>query len=269
MNSAGLVATLHRYPVKSMMGEELEAAEVTRMGLFGDRVYALCDTETGKVVSAKNPLKWPDLFFYRAVYTDPPEAGSALPSVRVTLPDGTSAVSSNADFASKLSATLRRSVRLLAAPPLKPQLEEYWPDMEELSNRDVVTDENIPEGTFFDSSPLHIVTTATLRELHQINPESRFESRRFRPNLLIDSGNQKGFVENDWIGKTIAIGADTRIQVTGPCPRCVMTTLAQGDLPKDPAILKTAARHNAARVGVYATIAKMGRIHVGDTVTII
>jgi uncharacterized protein len=268
MSSAGLLASLHRYPVKSMMGEQLESAQLTRIGLFGDRAYALRDTETGKVVSAKNPLKWPNLFGYSAVYVDAPAAGSAVGPVRVTLPGGDCAVSSSPDFAAKLSTTLGRSVTLVAAPPQNPQLEEYWPDMEELPNRNVVTEESIPEGTFFDLGPLHVLTTATLDELRALNPESRFEPRRFRPNLIVDTGDKKGFVENDWIGKTLAIGADVRILVTGPCPRCVMTTLAQGDLPKDPGILKTAARYNEARVGVYASVVQAGAIQVGDTVTL-
>ena len=88
MASAGLLASLHRYPVKSMMGEGLNAAHVTEKGIFGDRSYALFDMETGKVVSAKNPKKWPDLFSYRAAYTSPPEGGADVPPVRITLPDG-------------------------------------------------------------------------------------------------------------------------------------------------------------------------------------
>jgi len=196
--SLGSLASLHRYPVKSMMGEALNAAEITPRGLFGDRSYALCDTETGKVVSAKNPRKWPNLFSYHAAYTTPPAARSAVPPVRVTLPDGGFAVSSSPDFAPTLSATLGRAVTLLATPPPQAQLEEYWPDMEELANRDVVTDESMPEGTFFDLAILHVLTTGTLDRLRQLNPRGRFEPRRFRPNLIIDPGGQDGFVENDW-----------------------------------------------------------------------
>jgi uncharacterized protein len=265
----GSLASLHRYPVKSMMGEALNAAEVTPRGLFGDRSYALRDAETGKVVSAKNPRKWPNLFSYHAAYTTPPAAGSAVPSVRVTLPDGGFAVSSSPDFAPALSATLGRPVTLLATPPPQAQIEEYWPDMEELANRDVVTEESMPEGTFFDLAILHVLTTGTLDRLRELSPHSRFEPRRFRPNLIIDTGGQEGFVENDWVGKTIAIGPEVRIEVTGPCPRCVMTTLAQADLPKDPGILKTAAQHNEARVGVYASVVRTGTIRIGDTLSVV
>ena len=141
-----------------------------------------------------------------------------MPPVRVTLPDGGFAVSSSPDFAPTLSAALGRSVTLLATPPQYAQLEEYWPDREELASPDVVTDEAMPEGTFFDLAILHVLTTGTLDRLRELNPRSRFEPRRFRPNLIIDTGGQEGFVENDWIGKTIAIGPEVQIQVTGPVP---------------------------------------------------
>jgi uncharacterized protein YcbX len=264
----GSLASLHRYPVKSMMGEGLNAANVTLRGLFGDRSYALRDTETGKVVSAKNPRKWSNLFSYRATYTNPPADGSDLPPVRVTLPDGSFAVSSMPDFAPTLSAKLGRPVSLLTTPPPDAQLEEYWPDMKELANRDVVTDEGMPPGTFFDLAFLHVLTTGTLDRLRELNPRSRFEPCRFRPNLIIDTGDRKGFVENDWIDQVIAIGPEVRIHVTGPCPRCVMTTLSQADLPKDPGILKTAAQHNEVRVGIYASVVQTGTIRIGDTLTV-
>jgi hypothetical protein len=141
--------------------------------------------------------------------------------------------------------------------------------MEELSNRDVVTDESMPAGTFFDLGILHVLTTSTLDRLRELNPQSRFEPRRFRPNLIIDTGDQKGFVENDWIEKVISIGAEVRIRITRPCFRCVMTTLAQSDLPKDPAVLKTIAKHNEVRVGAYASVVQTGTIRVGDTLTLV
>jgi uncharacterized protein YcbX len=265
--SLGVLASLHRYPVKSMMGEALRAAQVTERGLLGDRAYALCDAETGKLASAKNPRKWPNLFRYHAAYDIPPAEGAALPPVRVTFPDGAFALSSSPDFAPALSAALGRSVTLLTSPPQHAQLEEYWPDMEELANRDVVTDESLPPGIFFDSAPIHLLTTGTLNRLQELNPRSRFETPRFRPNFLIDTGDRRDFVENDWINKVIAIGPEVRIRVTRPCPRCVMATLAQGDLPQDLEILKTAILHNKKRVGAYASVVQPGTIRVGDTIT--
>ncbi len=267
--TVGSIASLHRYPVKSMMGEELNEAYLNQRGLFGDRAYALYDAETGKVVSAKNPRKWPDMFRHRAAYIAPPTAGTEMPPVRVTLPDGTTALSSSPHFAPALSAKLGRPVELLATPPQEPRLEEFWPDRESLGSGNVVTDEAMPAGTFYDLAVLHLLTTATLDSLREANSHSRFEPRRFRPNVIVDTGVQKGFLENDWIGKQIAIGAEVLIHITGPCPRCVMTTLAQGDLPKDPDVLKTAAQKNDGHVGAYASIVQPGTIRVGDRLTLI
>jgi uncharacterized protein YcbX len=114
----GGVVSLWRYPVKSMMGEELNASDLTDRGLLGDRSLALVDTETGKVVSAKNPRKWATMFDFRAVFTTPPVLGSPLPPVRVTLPDGVSVTSDDARFAELLTGALGRPVTLaIAAPP--------------------------------------------------------------------------------------------------------------------------------------------------------
>ncbi len=116
---------------------------------------------------------------------------------------------------------------------------------------------------------VHLLTTGTLNRLGELEPRSRFEPRRFRPNLVVDTGPQEGFVENQWIGKSLAIGPEVRIEITGPCPRCVMTTLAQGDLPKDPAILKSVARHNQGHVGVYGSVLHAGTVRVGDAVRVV
>lgn len=100
--------------------------------------------------------------------------------------------------------------------------------------------------------------------------EGRFEVRRFRPNLVVASPHgEPRFVENEWIGRTLAIGEQLRLQITGPCARCVMTTLPQGDLPEDSGILRTAVQHNRAAVGVYATVLAPGRVMRGDQVRLL
>src|SRR3989475_7457617 len=86
MSELGSIGSLWRYPVKSMMGEELNAADVTERGLRGDRAYALVDRADGKVATAKNPRKWPTLFDFRATFIEPPSRGANLPAVRIALP---------------------------------------------------------------------------------------------------------------------------------------------------------------------------------------
>jgi len=262
----GSVVSLWHYPVKSMMGEELNASLVTERGLLGDRAFALIDRETGKVVSAKEPRKWAKMFDFRANYGAPPK-GDGLPPVRITFPDGTIATSELPNLSDVLSRELGREVALAASAPDAPSLEEYWPDIEGLAFREVVTDEAMPPGTFFDLAVVHVLTTATIDHLRELYPDGRFEVRRFRPNVVVAT-EQRGFVENDWIGHTLAVGDEVRLEVTGPCPRCVMTTLPQYDLPKDPGILGAAAKHNEANVGVYASVVRGGTVGRGDVVSL-
>lgn len=268
----GSVDSLWRYPVKSMLGEELTATELTERGLLGDRAYALVDSVDGKVATAKNPKKWPTLFGFRAALIEQPRPGASLPPVRITLPDGTIATSQQADLNQLLSEALNRTVKLNAAGrghAGAASAEEYWPDMEGLDFRDTVTDFTLPTGTFFDCATVHVLTTATIARLHQLYPSGRFEIPRFRPNIVVaPASSEEDFVENAWIGHTLAIGDSVRLRITGPCGRCVMTTLAQGDLPADPGILRTAAQHNKVSVGIYATVERGGPIRRGDAVTV-
>jgi uncharacterized protein len=266
----GSVVSLWRYPVKSMMGEEVNASEVTKGGLLGDRSYALVDNSDGKVASAKNPRKWPTLFDFRAMLTDEPRPGVKVPPVRITLPDGTIVNSDQPDVHVILSKVLKREVTLSALPDLPTATaEEYWPDIEGLDHRDTVTDFGLPEGSFFDCAFTHLLTTASLDRLRALYPQGRFEVRRFRPNIVVATANdEKDFVENAWIGQILAIGDSVRLSITGPCPRCVMTTLPQGDLLQDAGILRTAAQHNRANVGVYAAVLQSGKVRRGDPVSL-
>lgn len=257
------IASLWRYPVKSMMGEELRSTQVTEKGLLGDRACALLDTETGKIVSAKNPKRWPNMFAFHARFEDL----SSSSDIRITLPNGTKVVSNDADANATLSEALGRDVKIITQVPDDPQLEEYWPDISELDHQDSVTDENMPQGTFYDLAYVHILTTSTLDELRRLYPEGRFEARRFRPNIILNT-TAPGFLENGWVGKTLSIGNDVKLKITDHCPRCVMTTLAQADLPKDTNILRTAAQNNNAHVGVYAEVISHGAIHCDDEVVV-
>jgi uncharacterized protein YcbX len=203
-----------------------------------------------------------------------------MPAVRITLPDGTRITTEQGDLNEILSQVLQRDVTLQAAErreaesveatvphPWAASAEEYWPDMDGLDYRDTVTDFTLPEGTFFDGAAIHVLTTATLDRLRELYSHGRFEVRRFRPNIVVAPGaGEQSFVEQSWIGHTLAIGDAVRLSISGACPRCVMTTLPQGDLPRDLSILRTAAQHNQGNVGVYAAVLRGGTIRRGDAV---
>src|SRR5436309_18788 len=209
----GAVVSLWRYPVKSMLGERLNAAEVAHDGLLGDRYYGLIDRADGKVATAKNPRKWPNLFAFRATFV--PGITAQMPPVRITLPDGSTVTTDQKDCEQILSKAVQRDVSLGAtargSATWTRQSEEYWPDMDGLDHRDTVTDFALPAGTFFDCATVHLLTTATLERLREFHPQGRFEIQRFRPNIVVEPvANTPGFIENTWIGSTLAIGDQVR-----------------------------------------------------------
>jgi uncharacterized protein len=263
----GKVVSLWRYPVKSMMGEELNSSYITERGLIGDRTYALIDNQTGKVISAKNPAKWRKLFDFRAAFIDSLQTADNIPNVRITFPDGSQIFSDQEEIDHLLSKILGREVSLMKATMDKPGYEEYWPDVEGIAHRELVTDEIMPSKTFFDIAVIHILTSSTINRFRELYPEGRFEVRRFRPNIVIESSlMEKDFIENSWVDKKLTVGEEIVLRVIAPCTRCVMITLPQGDLPNDLGILRTVAKYNQVHAGVYASVEQGGIVRRGDLV---
>jgi MOSC domain-containing protein len=124
-------------------------------------------------------------------------------------------------------------------------------------------------GGFFDAAPLHLLTDATLAALGREHADGRFDVRRFRPNLMIAAGDVTGPVEAGWVGHTVAVGDEARVSVLMTAIRCVMTTLPQEDLPRDPKILRTIAQSHEGNAGVYALVEAPGRVNVGDALKLV
>ena len=262
----GSVATLWRYPVKSMLGEELEASDVTKHGLLGDRAYALLDVQSGRIASAKNPKKWAKLLEFQAAFTEAP-VQDTLPPVKVSLPDGGSLTSEAINTSSILSSLLGRDVQLLSSAPQTASLDQYWPNVEGTAHQETTTELVLPSGTFFDSCSVHAITTATLARLQELYPEGQFDLRRFRPNLLLKPvSDEASFMEDAWVGSVLAIGDEVRLSIDTACPRCVVTTLAQSGLSNDLGILRTTAQYNNVIAGIRASVLHGGTIRRNDLV---
>ncbi len=289
----GTVRALWRFPVKSMLGEELDSVDLTEAGVIGDRAYAIVDKETGKVASAKHSKLWPDLLKCRAAYVQSPRPGEEVPPARIDLADGSSVQSDDPDVDAVLSRFFGRDVELSSAAQSGYTIDQYHPDEENYDpdgHRDEVVEADlgaaffnerglpsaVPEDSFFDLFPLSVLTTSTLDHLCELEPESDFDLRRFRMNVIVDTEG-RGFVENDWVGRKLAIGDDVQVGVALPDPRCCMPGVEQEDLPRDPKILKALARHNRIDVagslfpcaGVYAVAEATGTIRRDDRVSLI
>jgi len=286
MRVIGKVKEIWRYPVKSMAGERLQRASVGALGIHGDRGWAIRDEKAGEI---RNARKLPALLHCVAVYMREPSEGD-VPPVQITMPNGTTFRSDSAEANAKLSEMLGRSVTiwpvqppterdfLRRAAPDNPDMtaelrqvfgrleNEPLPDLSTLPPQ--ILEFTSPFGTFFDAFPFNVLTTASLSALASRNSTADFDSRRFRPNVLVETASGiEGLVEAEWSGRTLQIGA-TRIKLEIPCVRCVIPTLDQPELKKDPSVLRTIVRDAAQNLGAYATISNGGTIALGDEVSL-
>ncbi len=279
--AVGRVAELWRYPIKSMLGTTVPGGHVDALGLAGDRARALRDVATGTIASAKHPRKWAGLLTCTAEYVAEPTPGAPLPDVVVRLPSGGSIHTAEAGAARRLGAIFGVDVEVVRGGGTELRRESDRPPLDHPTDGDFVRVEDMgagtPPGRYFDYAPLHLLTTATLRALGRVEPGATFDRRRFRANVVVDVDGE-GFVENAWLGKVLRIGSAV-LEVFDPSGRCVVTTLAQDGLAREPAVLRAAARSNTvpsltlapgapveAVAGVYARVLRPGRVAVADEV---
>lgn len=280
----GTIAGLWRYPVKSMGGERLEFAAITRRGIPGDRGWAVYD-ETRKGITGAKRL--PPLRAFNARYASEPIAGEGSPAVEISHPDGTFLRTDGPDAARKLGDLVGRPVSFRALGPVgsatDPRLTsadesveevrramgllpgEPEADMSNLSGERLLS---LRQGNFFDAFPLHLLTRTTLRTLASLAPESVWDERRFRANLLVDADAKDGYPEMGWVGKKLRVGTAV-IEIASGCPRCSMANQAVDEIPHDPRIMRTLVRETAHNAGVYVSILEEGQVRVGDAVELI
>jgi MOSC domain-containing protein len=287
----GLLEEIHRYPVKSMGGELLEGVELGASGLPGDRAWAVRDEVHGGIRGAK---KIPALMGLQSRYVSAPVETGSSPA-EVILPDGAKVSTSDPDVNERISKAIDHPVTLWPLLPadaldhyrrgapahadIEQELRAVFgrtPD-EPLPNLALFPPEIMefesPPGTYFDVFPLMLMTKASLREMQTRVPGSRFDVRRFRPNLVIGDALPKGkggapFPEQEWRGRRLQIG-DAIIEITVECPRCVMVTHAFEDLPKDPGVMRSLVKEAGGNLGVYARVEKLGLMKVGDPVRLL
>jgi uncharacterized protein YcbX len=273
----GTVKSLWRFPVKSMLGEQLKELQINARGVVGDRAWALRDLQNTRVATAK---RFVGLLKFHANYEAEPAEGK-LPPVKITLPDGREIHADDASASEVISEALGHGFHLEHSP--NPSGERAGIDPATIFADNPVA-EVIPalaghpmpdyfalhKGSYLDSASFHLIATGTLAHMRGLTEDkSDFDYRRFRANMLVDTGSDaSGFVEDEWVGGVLEIG-DLRVTSIQPALRCVMTTHAQQDLPRDLAILRTTVKRHQANLGAFTAIEGDGRVRLGDPVYLV
>lgn len=284
------VSELWRYPVKSMGGERINTVAVGEHGMHADRMWAVRDPELGSITTAR---RQPVLLMCSARYPEDPVDHPAVPGnapeVVITLPDGTEVSSSDPQVHLRLSQLVGTEVQLEPLP-LPSEKERYKAPKETkaglraklgLAEDDPLPDFSIfplrmlreisryvsPVGSLYDTYPLHLITRTSLASMAALAPGSDFDVRRFRPNLVVDTDHDADLPENSWLEADIVL---PRATLRGEIPtlRCVMPTRGQAELPSDPDVMRTVAKHARHCLGLYATVAQSGVVSVGDELVV-
>ncbi|MEM9744335.1 MAG: MOSC domain-containing protein [Pseudomonadota bacterium] len=281
------LASIHRYPVKSLQGESLGESALLPNGVAGDRCWAVRDEARGGIRGAK---VLHELMHFAAAYDANANVAMAAGVGRVlnatiTLPNGETYRSNDPNINETLSAALdhpvtlwplqpahdedhyRRGAPILSDPeqefrrlfargddlPL-PDLSVFPPELAEFES---------PPGTYFDAYPILLCTTGSLARVQQahagVDDQVAIDMRRFRPNLVIETDDD----ERQFAGRRARLGA-CELKFEIPCPRCIMTTLPFADLDKDPKIMRTLVTGFGGDFGIYASVAVPGDVRVGD-----
>ena len=257
---AGTVAGLYRYPIKSFQGLAVDELTVGAWGVDGDRRYALVDGETDHILSAK----------LHAVLL---EASVAIDGDGLTLrlPDGTRLAAGDEHTDAVLSEWVGRPVTLTRAEERDTPLaydddsRTYQMTFDPEHDDAEVVDWPAPSGTFLDLAALHVLTTGSIERCREARPETDWDVRRFRPNILVDL-DDGGFPEDAWVGRRVRVGGVV-LDVQMRTVRCAMPNRAQpGGIPRDVQVFRTMRDLHDNHLGAYAAVAEPGVVRVGDAV---
>lgn len=305
----GTVQQIWRYPVKSMAGEQLNDCTVGSLGLPGDRGWAVRDEEKSEIkTGTRIPLLMQCASQYReqpgddyiphvkiifpdgsSVTSDEPEINTRLSAVlgkKVRLwprqPASNKEHYRRPGVAARVIAPLANVPGFRALLPAITKLpsvdatlraafsrteDEPTPDLSQLPKE--LFEFTSPLGTYFDAFPIHVLTSASLAVMSQLNPGANWDVRRFRPNFFVKTAEDiEGLVESEWAGQTLRIGT-VEVKCEMPAVRCGMATNAQKEFAKDTSVLRTIVKEANQNLGVYASVAKNGAVREGDRVELI
>ena len=260
MSIVGKVDSLWRYPVKSMRGEELEQAFAGYPGVYGDRVFAFKSSATPSGFPYFTAREQRRLLQYRPRFRCPDKAACPV----------------NLTEAGKMGAG-----------PLSADISELMVDVETPEGKTLAIDDPVLIETLLreidekhqltlmrshramtDCRPVSMFSLQSALQLSE-ETETPIDKRRFRANVYLDLASDKGFDENEFVGRSLRIGPKVIVRVLERDPRCAMITLDPDTSERTPAVLKKVAQAHEGMAGVYGAVIVEGMLHKGDPVELL
>ena len=259
MTEVGKLASLWRYPVKSMRGEELEEAFVGFSGLYGDRLYAFKSAACEKMFPYLTAREQARMLLYRPAFRNPalackPENLTEAESE----PPGINPCFDEPENLALAVETPSGEVLPIDDPALAGELGQGLGDEHELTLLR-------SDRALTDCRPVSLISMQTVRQLGEEVGEP-LDHRRFRANLYLDLRDGGGFGEDALVGRTLAIGPKVRISIVERDPRCKMITLDPETAAMDPRVLQKVGRGHGGLAGVYGAVLAEGLVRQGDVV---
>ncbi len=241
LDLVGQVTEIWRYPVSSIGGERLESAQLSALGISGDRLFGLIDAATGMPAVPEKEHRW-----RQALHLNAETLADSLPVI--SFPNGSS--------------------YLLNEPDLKPALSAYFGFAVTVATYAHSGRADFPLTQYrHQYFPAHVLTTTSLRHIATLGNIDVVDCRRFRPNFMIEPSDGSGFVEDRWIGSRLRLG-EVRLVAQEETKRCGVTFISQPGLDEEPEILRNILRYNKRHLGIYCAVESVGDIRVGDKVFI-
>ena len=262
MSLVGKIASLWRYPVKSMRGEEMEELFAGFAGVYGDRLFAFESSTSPKGFPFLTGRELRHMILYRPRFRHPEMAARPI----------------NLAEAQKLSP----NINPISANAADLMIDVETPDGKTFAIDDPTLIDHLRLNThgdhkltllrsdkaITDCRPLSIFAVQTAERL-SAETGLVVDQRRFRANVYLDLTSAKGFAEDNYVGRSLRIGAKVIVAILQRDTRCMMITLDPDTAEKTPAILKAVAQAHEGMAGVYGAVLVEGMIRKGDPVELL
>jgi len=262
MSIIGTVASLWRYPVKSMRGESLDAAFIGFSGVYGNRLFAFTSAASPQGFPYLTGREQHEMLRYCPRFHNPVKAAGPpnLTAAERITPGLTPMYASPVDL--MVDVETPSGARLAIDDPTL--LRMLGDGISEAHTLTLVRSDR----ALTDCRPVSLFAVQTARQLGE-ELRVTVDQRRFRANVYVDFTSRGGFGEDGLVGRSLRLGSKVVLAILERDPRCQMITLDPETGAANPEILQQVAQDHGGMAGVYGAVLVEGIVRKGDAVELL